>query len=368
MTWIEKPFIIQSTKMQRHSASDLEILVVDDEPMVREVVVGNLAEKFPTFRIRQAASGNAALAMINERVPDLILADLRMPGLNGFAMTRLLRSRDRTRHLPIIVISGLKDTGSVLKALELGATDYCVKPIDFELLVRKIEIIAARLLNLPDLAKRNRSSPRRRLQCPSASIMTVAYPEREGLWIDSPLDIGEGEPILVDGSHFFEALRLKQDKPTWWTRVEHCRKEADQYQVKLLLDPIPQKYDEQLLILNRSKDRFRRYFTNGQEPIVLEFPCMIQNLSGGGVLVGGTLPWKAGSLVTLNLTELIHRLGLNTNETRGLAMVRWAKKSGYQYQAGLRFETIDEDLRLQIMSYCLRGAPAPSALKMADKV
>lgn len=340
--------------MHRSSAPDLEILVVDDETMVREVVVGNLAEKFPTFRIRQAASGNAALAMINERVPDMILADLRMPGLNGFALTRLLRSRDRTRHLPIIVVSGLKDTASVLKALELGATDYCVKPIDFELLVHKIEVIGARLLNRSDLAKRNRSSPRRRLQCPSASIMSVSYPEREGLWIDSPLDIDEGEPILVDGTHFFEALRLKQDKPTWWTRVEHCRKEDDQYQLKLLLDPIPPKYDEQLQILNRSKDRFRRYFASGQEPIALEFPCMIQNLSGGGVQISGSLPWRVGSVVTLNLAELIQRLSFNSNEPRGLAMIRWARKEHDQYLAGMRFETIDEDLRLQIMSYCLK--------------
>jgi CheY-like chemotaxis protein len=343
--------------------SGIEVLVVDDEPLVRDVVVGNLAEKFPTFRVRQAESGNAALAMINERVPDLLLSDLRMPGLNGFALIRMLRSRDRTRKLPIIVISGLKDMPSVLKALELGATDYVVKPIDFEMLVQKVESICARFLHQDHLEKRNRSSLRRKIHCPAAASMLVTFPEREGLWLDSPLDVEVGEPLLIDGSKVFQAMRLNIDNPFWWSRVEHCRKELEGYQLKLLLDPIPQKYDEQLLVLNRSKERFRRYFGGGQEPLSVDFPCLVMNLSGGGLQISGSLPWKQDALVHLNLAELIHRLGFTTTNSKISASIRWTNVNGSDYLAGVRFEEIDEELRMQIMAYCLRGIPLPGSLR-----
>ncbi len=345
--------------MPRSPSINLEILVVDDEPLVREVVAGNLQEKFPGFRIRQADSGNAALAIINERVPDLILVDLRMPGLNGFALTRMLRSRDRTRNLPVIVVSGLSDTPSVLKALELGATDYCVKPIDFELLVRKVGVICSRILNNQQFQTRNRSAPRRRIYCHTSAGLLVSFPEREGLWVESSFNVGEGEPLQIDGSKIFQALRLHLDSPLWWSRVEHCVKETDGYRLKLLLDPLPQRFDEQIQVLSRSKERFRRYFGGGQEPLTVDVPCVIQNLSGGGLQIAGTLPWKVDSGLQLDLSELVHRLGITAPETKALVRVRWTRPEGKQYVAGVRFEEIEENMRLQLMAHCLRGVSPP---------
>ncbi len=349
--------------MPKPPLADLEILVVDDEALVREVVAGNLQEKFPGFRIRQADSGNTALAIINEHVPDLILADLRMPGLNGFALTRMLRSRDRTRNLPVIVVSGLKDTPSVLKALELGATDYCVKPIDFELLARKVGVICARLLHNQQFQTRNRSAPRRRIFCQTSAGMLVTFPEREGLWIESPLSVAEGEPLLIDGSRIFQALRLQLDSPLWWSRVEHCVKETEGYRLKLLLDPVPQRFDEQVQILSRSKDRFRRYFGSGQEPLTVDIPCAIQNISGGGLQIVGSLPWKVDTGLHLDLSELVQRLGIPASDSKAVVSVRWIRPEGAQYIAGVRFEEIEEDLRLQIMSHCLRGAMVPETTR-----
>ncbi len=345
--------------MPKLPLTDLEILVVDDESMVREVVAGNLQEKFPGFRIRQADSGNSALAIINEHPPDLILVDLRMPGLNGFALTRILRSRDRTRYLPVIVVSALSDTPSVLKALELGATDYCVKPIDFELLARKVGVICSRILNNQNYQTRNRSAPRRRIHCQTSAGMLVSFPEREGLWVESPLSVAEGEPLLIDGSRIFQALRLQLDSPLWWSRVEHCMKEPEGYRMKLLLDPLPQRFDEQIQILSRSKERFRRYFGGGQEPLTVDVPCEIQNISGGGLQILGSLPWKVDTGLSLDLSELIQRLGIPASSSRAMVGVRWTRPEGTRYVAGVRFEEIEEDLRLQIMAHCLRGAPVP---------
>src|SRR3989304_171656 len=132
--------------MNRGSIQGVDLLIVDDDASIREIIIGNLSEKFPNLRCREANTGNGALPLINERVPDVILLDLRMPGLNGFALTRLVRNRDHTKRVPIIAVTALSDKSSVRKAVESGATDYCVKPIDFEQLSRKIERILMEVL------------------------------------------------------------------------------------------------------------------------------------------------------------------------------------------------------------------------------
>lgn len=344
------------------SGLQLEVLVVEDDALVREVIIGNLAEKFPSFRFRAAASGNAALALINEHVPDLILADLRMPGLNGFALTRLLRSRDRTRHIPIIIVSALKDSTSVLKAMELGASDYCVKPIDFLLLSRKIEHICAPLLRGEKIPIRNRSTARKKILCPVTCQMQVEFPEKEGIWVNSPFEHDEGEPLLFEGSRFFKALRLSPDSNYWWSRVEHCRKEEDAFHMKLLFDPVPEHYGEQVSVLGKARDRLQRYFGSGREPLAVDFPCVVRDVSGSGLRLSGSLPWRTGSQVYLNLDDLVSRLGLQASSTKVSGRIQWSRRDKGSCTAGFQFEEVEEDLRLQIMSYCLGGPALKSVI------
>lgn len=337
--------------------TDVEILVVDDERPVLEVIVGNLEEKFPTFRFLKAESGNAALALIGERLPDIILLDLRMPGLNGFALTRILRSRETTRRIPIVAISGLKDSVSVMKALELGATDYCVKPIDFALLAAKIESLCSRFLKKDRIRKRARSVPRRNLTLPILASMPVVFPEREGLWIESPLDIEEGAPLKIDGARLFRALRLRPDTPYLWSRVEHCREEDQTYHVKLLFESIPPDYLEQLIILNRSRDRLRRFLGASREGLMLDFPCMVVDASGHGLCLKGALPWKVGAALQLDLANLVAKLGIQTSDTLVKATVMWARPNQEKYVAGVRFSEVEEEFQMQMMSFCIKPGP-----------
>jgi len=339
--------------MNQQADSGVETLVIDDDPGIREIIRGNLLEKFPAMRFREAENGNAALILINERVPDLILADLRMPGLNGFALIRLLRNRDRTRHIPIIAISGLSDSGSVRKAVEAGANDYCLKPINFAQLAKKIETALARWSKRTDLTTRQRSVPRRTLLAAASALMPIRYPEREGLWIDSPLDIGEGEPLLFNGHQFFRSLRVPVDNPYLWGRVERCHPEEGLFRMKVLFEDVPGEYEEQLRILNRSRDRFRRDFAPGPEGLHLELPCEIRDLSGEGLKVVGSLPWKIGSTVHLSLKEIIHNLSFQSSESRLRAVIRWSEQQGPHHVAGVQFADVDEDLRRQIMGWCL---------------
>lgn len=347
--------------MERSIGSRLEVLVVDDEPSIREIVIGNLHERFPNFSFRQAENGNIALSLINERVPDLILIDLRMPGLNGFTLIRLLRGRDRTRHVPIVAVSGLNDRVSVQKALEAGASDYCLKPIDFELLGAKIYRICTSYLGRQDVKTRQRSSPRRRIIAPTSAVLPVYYPEKEGVWVCSSMELSEGDPVLFNGARFFRALRVEADDPLLWSRVEYCRPEENAYQVKLLFESQPESYVEQLEILNKSRQRFRRYFGGGIEPIHLEAPCEIRDLSGEGLRLVGCLPFKVGSKIELDLQTILNQINLSTWNPRVAARIQWCETQGDQRVAGVRFEGIDQDLRQEMMVWCLRNQTNPFA-------
>lgn len=102
------------------------VLIVDDTPSNLEVVSETLSDA--GFDIAIATSGDRALQQIERRLPDLILLDVMMPGIDGFETCQRLKANDRTCHIPIIFMTALSDGESKVKALELGAVDYIVKP------------------------------------------------------------------------------------------------------------------------------------------------------------------------------------------------------------------------------------------------
>ncbi|MEH2094283.1 sensor histidine kinase [Nostoc sp.] len=102
------------------------VLIVDDTPTNLEVVSETLSDA--GFDIAIATSGDRALQQVERRLPDLILLDVMMPGIDGFETCRRLKANDRTCHIPIIFMTALSDSDSKVKALELGAVDYIVKP------------------------------------------------------------------------------------------------------------------------------------------------------------------------------------------------------------------------------------------------
>jgi signal transduction histidine kinase len=102
------------------------VLIVDDTPTNLEVISEALSDA--GFDVAMATSGERALQNIERRIPDLILLDVMMPGINGFETCRRLKASDRTRHIPIIFMTALADTDSKVQAFELGAVDYITKP------------------------------------------------------------------------------------------------------------------------------------------------------------------------------------------------------------------------------------------------
>jgi len=111
------------------------ILAVDDSPESLRVFVGVLTAE--GYEVRQASSGELALASAASAPPDLILLDVRMRGISGFDVCRRLKAAEETRHIPVILVSASADVSERVEGMEAGAADYIAKPfLRTELLAR----------------------------------------------------------------------------------------------------------------------------------------------------------------------------------------------------------------------------------------
>ena len=112
-----------------------KILVVDDTPANLEVITESLAAE--SYDVFTAISGERALKQLQNHMVDLILLDVQMPGIDGFETCRQIKENAKIAAIPIILITALSDTDSIVKAFSLGAADYISKPFrEPELLAR----------------------------------------------------------------------------------------------------------------------------------------------------------------------------------------------------------------------------------------
>jgi DNA-binding response OmpR family regulator len=107
---------------------DGEVLVVDDSPTLVTLLGGVL--RGAGYDVRAATDGARALALAASQPPELVLLDLRMPGMDGFTVCRRLKEDARTSAVPVIVISALDEIDEKVRAFEAGAADYVTKPFE----------------------------------------------------------------------------------------------------------------------------------------------------------------------------------------------------------------------------------------------
>jgi CheY-like chemotaxis protein len=118
-----------------------KVLAIDDDASVCDYYEQGLAAV--GFQVTCAPDAKHAREHLAKEHPDVILMDIMMPETDGITLTRELRNDPKTSDIPIIVVSGLEDAGTLNDALLFGAVDYMVKPIDLDTLKTKIERAAA---------------------------------------------------------------------------------------------------------------------------------------------------------------------------------------------------------------------------------
>jgi two-component system, cell cycle response regulator DivK len=112
------------------------ILLVEDNEMNRDMLSRRLERR--GFRVVQAHDGGDGNALAHSEKPDLILMDMSLPVMNGWELTRLLKSDPATRHIPIIALTAHALATDKVKAIQAGCDDYDTKPVDFNRLQEKI--------------------------------------------------------------------------------------------------------------------------------------------------------------------------------------------------------------------------------------
>ena len=112
------------------------ILVADDEDLVRSYIEKKLAKLGYTVLV--AKDGEEAVEQAFSNIPDIILLDVKMPKLNGIEACKRIKSDERTRHIPIIMLSAKAQSSEINEGTEAGADKYLCKPIGFPDILREV--------------------------------------------------------------------------------------------------------------------------------------------------------------------------------------------------------------------------------------
>lgn len=119
----------------------VKILIVEDNEMNRDMLERRLIRK--GFQIITAVDAEDGIKITTEQLPDLVLMDVGLPGMSGWEATRILKTRDDTKEIPIIALTAHATSNDRLKSFEAGCNEFETKPIRFESLLVKINLLSS---------------------------------------------------------------------------------------------------------------------------------------------------------------------------------------------------------------------------------
>lgn len=114
-----------------------KILLVEDDPLTARLIAHYLQD--PRIELTSFSEAEAALDHLKDNLPDLILLDLILPGIDGFQFMRKIKSDETTKRIPLIIMSSISGEKEILQALEIGASDYITKPFSPRIVQAKIK-------------------------------------------------------------------------------------------------------------------------------------------------------------------------------------------------------------------------------------
>lgn len=123
------------------------ILIVEDEADIRELIRYNMERE--GYKVVECASSEEALDVMSRKLPDLVLLDLMLPGTDGFAFCRALRTEERTAKIPVIMVTARDEDADIVAGLEVGADDYMTKPFSARILSARVRAVLRRRATEP---------------------------------------------------------------------------------------------------------------------------------------------------------------------------------------------------------------------------
>jgi DNA-binding response OmpR family regulator len=161
-----------------------EIWIVEDEPSIAEVV--ELYLRRAGFQVQALSDGSAVLNLLEQRLPDLLVLDVMLPGVDGFSILRWLRDRS---DVPVIFITARREEVDRIAGLELGADDYVVKPFSPQELVSRVRAVLRRIQRETGVAEKSLTygdltvDPQTRLVNLAGREITLTNREFDLLWL-----------------------------------------------------------------------------------------------------------------------------------------------------------------------------------------
>ena len=137
-----KPFVARSDLQPSVSQRRFRILAVDDQPDMLALIVRALEGE--QYIVSQATNGADALRMIDDDMPDLVVLDYKMAGLDGMAVMKALRAKPQTQLLPVLMLTAMADEPSTRAGFEVGVTDYVTKPFSIPQLTARVRACLTR--------------------------------------------------------------------------------------------------------------------------------------------------------------------------------------------------------------------------------
>ncbi len=128
-----------------------KILLIEDDSSLRDIIKFNLKQNSHT--VLDTDSANDALIYLEEIIPDIIIADLMLPGLKGEDFLKIVKSKTKTSDIPIIIISAKNNEDKIVELLKAGADDYLTKPFSIKILLSKIDVILKRVVEKKENTK-----------------------------------------------------------------------------------------------------------------------------------------------------------------------------------------------------------------------
>ena len=116
-----------------------KILVVEDEKDIRQLITFTL--QYANFTVIAGKDGQEAVDLSAKEIPDMILMDVRMPRLDGYAACKKIKENKETAHIPVVFLSAKGQDGEIGKGFEVGASDYLLKPFTPTELIERVKSI-----------------------------------------------------------------------------------------------------------------------------------------------------------------------------------------------------------------------------------
>ncbi len=132
------------------------VLVVDDIPLNVKLLEAKLSAEY--FEVITASNGAEAIEAANEHLPDIVLLDVMMPGMNGFEVCESIRANPNTTHIPIVMVTALSEAAERVRGLEAGADDFLTKPVDDTALFARVRTLVRLKTMMDELRLREKTS------------------------------------------------------------------------------------------------------------------------------------------------------------------------------------------------------------------